>query len=220
MNPVNPAASPRRDARRNHERLLAEARVLFAERGIDAPLDELATRAGVGAGTVYRHFPTRDALVRELYDLGVGDLRDLAPEILAAETGWRSVELYLERLAAWLANSPYVPMVMRRMAEIDPDYRPGTEFAEPIDGLVARAQAEGSLRADVTAVDLSVLVDMLGSLGQYGGTYLPYWRRQLAIVLDGLRARADLTPLPGAGLDFDSFHDMSHRKGPGSAPEA
>lgn len=194
--------------------------MLFAERGIDAPLDELATRAGVGAGTVYRHFATRDALVRELYDHGVDELRALAPEILAAETGWRSVELYLERLAAWLANRPYVPAVMRRMAEIDPDYRPGTEFAEPIGGLVARAQAEGSLRADVTAVDLSVLVDMLGSLGQYGGTYLPYWHRQLAIVLDGLRARPDLTPLPGVGLDFDTFHDMSHRKGPASAPEA
>ncbi|MEV1129023.1 TetR/AcrR family transcriptional regulator [Agromyces sp. NPDC049794] len=217
---MNPPTSPRRDARRNHERLLAEARVLFAERGIEAPLDELATRAGVGAGTVYRHFPNRDALVRELYDLGVGELRDLTPEILAAETGWRSVELYLERYATWLAHSPYVPAVMRRMAEIDPDHRPGAELAEPLDGLVARAQAEGSLRADVTAVDLAVLVDMLGSLGQYGGTYLPYWRRQLAVVLDGLRARPDLTPLPGVGLEFDAFHDMSHRKGPGPAPES
>lgn len=194
--------------------------MLFAERGIEAPLDELATRAGVGAGTVYRHFPNRDALVRELYDLGVGELRDLMPEILAAETGWRSVELYLERHATWLANAPYAPAVMRRMAEIDPDHRPGAELAEPIDGLVARAQAEGSLRADVTAVDLAVLVDMLGSLGQYGGTYLPYWRRQLAVVLDGLRARPDLTPLPGVGLDFDAFHDMSHRKGPGPAAES
>ena len=220
MNIVNPPTSPRRDARRNHERLLVEARVLFAERGIEAPLDELATRAEVGAGTVYRHFPTRDALVRELYDIGVGEVRDLLPEILDAETGWRSVELCLERLAAWLGNAPYVPAVMRRMAEIDPDYRPGTEWAEPIEGLVARAQAEGSLRTDVTAVDLAVLVDMLGSLGQYGGTYLPYWRRQLAVVLDGLRARPDLTPLPGVGLDFEAFHDMSHRKGPRPTPES
>lgn len=214
MKYVNPNASPRRDARRNHERLLVEARALFAERGIDAPLDELATRAGVGAGTVYRHFPSRDALVRELYDTAVADLHDLAPEILGAETGWRSVELYLERLAAWVAESPYLPAIMRRMAELDPTYRPGAEFADAIAGLVARAQAEGSLRDDVTGVDLSVLVDMLGSVGQYGGAYLPYWRRQLTIVLDGLRARPDLTPLPGTGQDFDEFHDMSHAKGP------
>ena len=55
---------------------------------------------------------------------------------------------------------------------------------------------------------------MLGSVGQYGGAYLPYWRRQLTIVLDGLRARPDITPLPGTGQEFDEFHDMSHAKGP------
>ena len=77
-------ASPRRDARRNHERLLVEAKRLFAERGIEAPRDELATRAAVGAGTVYRHFPTRDALIRELYDDGVTDLRAFTADIMAA----------------------------------------------------------------------------------------------------------------------------------------
>lgn len=192
--------------------------MLFGERGIDAPLDELATRAGVGAGTVYRHFPTRDALVRELYDTAVGELRAFAPEIVGAESGWRSIELWLERLGAWVAESPYLPAVMRRVAELDPDHKPGAEFAVTIDGIVARAQAEGSLRSDVTAVDLSVLVDMLGSVGQYGGAYLPFWRRQLAIVLDGLRARPDLTALPGTGQPFNEFHDMSHAKGPRPAP--
>jgi AcrR family transcriptional regulator len=211
---VTPTVSPRRDARRNHERLLVEARILFGERGIDAPLDELALRAGVGAGTVYRHFPTRDVLVRELYDTGVAELHDFAPEILGAETGWRSVQLYLERLASWVADSPYLPAIMRRMAELDPEYRPGAELAEAVDALVARAQAEGTLRPDVTGVDLMVLVDMLGSVGQYGGAYLPYWRRQLTIVLDGLRARPDSATLPGTGQDFDAFHDMSHAKGP------
>lgn len=171
-------------------------------------------RAGVGAGTVYRHFPTRDALVRELYDTAVADLRHFAPQIMGAETGWRAIELWLELLASWLAESPYLPAVMRRMAEIDPGYRPGAEFEEAIDGIVGRAQAEGTLREDVTAVDLSILVDMLGSIGLYGGEYLPHWRRQLTIVLDGLRARPDTTPLPGAGLEFEAFHDMSHRKGP------
>ncbi|MGI9823513.1 TetR/AcrR family transcriptional regulator [Agromyces sp. Marseille-Q5079] len=208
------SASQRRDARRNHERLLAEARALFTERGIEAPLDELATRAGVGAGTVYRHFANRDALIRELYDTGVAELADHAAEILGAETGWRSIELYLDRLAGWVAASPFLPAIMRRVAELDPSYRPGAEFADAINGMVARAQAEGSLRPDVTSVDLSVLVDMLGSIGQYGSAYLPFWRRQLTIVLDGLRARPDNTPIEGEAQGFDEFHDMSHAKGP------
>jgi AcrR family transcriptional regulator len=215
---VSSSLSPRRDARRNHERLLAEAKQLFAERGIDAPLDELAVRAGVGAGTVYRHFPNRDALVRELYDAAVTDLREFAPQFLAAETGWKAIELWLDLVSGWLVASPHLPAVMRRVAELDPTHRPGTEFAPMMDAVVSRAKAEGTLRQDVTAVDLSIMVDMLGSLGQYGGAYLPYWRRQLAVMLDGLRARPDLTPLPGEGQAFDEFHDMSHAKGPSPAP--
>lgn len=204
----------RRDARRNRERLIAEAKRLFAERGIEAPLDELASRAEVGAGTLYRHFPSRDALIRALYDDGVAELQSHATEILDADTAWGGVERWLEILSGWLAERPYIPGVLRRVAELDPDHRPGMEFEALLDGLVERAQAEGALRPDVTAVDLGVLVDMLGSLGQYGGAYLPYWRRQLTIVLDGLRARPDDTPLPGAALDFAGFHDMSHRKRP------
>lgn len=204
----------RRDARRNRERLITEAKRLFAERGIDAPLDELASRAEVGAGTLYRHFPSRDALIRALYDDGVAELQTHAAEILDAGSGWESVERWLEHLSGWLAERPYVPAVLRRVGELDPGHRPGMEFQALLDGIVERAQDEGSLRPDVTAVDLGVLVDMLGSLGQYGGAYLPYWRRQLRIVLDGLRARPDVAPLPGVALEFADFHDMSHRKRP------
>ncbi|KRC61239.1 hypothetical protein ASE14_10010 [Agromyces sp. Root81] len=211
---MSSSLSPRRDAKRNHERLLVEAKQLFAERGIDAPLDELALRAGVGAGTVYRHFPNRDALVRELYDAAVADLQDFAPQIMGAETGWRAIEIWLELLGGWIAASPHLPAVMIRVAELDPGHRPAAQFAPMMDSVVARAHAEGSLRPDVTAVDLSVIVDMLGSIGQYGVAYVPYWRRQLVVVLDGLRARPGLTPLPGQGQSFDEFHDMSHAKGP------
>lgn len=209
---MSSATSSRRDARRNHERLLNEAKALFAERGIDAPLDELASRAGVGAGTVYRHFPTRDALFRELYEQSITMLHDLAPEIIGGETGWQSIELFLERLSEWVAATPYLPELMRRVAEQDPEYRPGLEFEAALDGVVERAKAEGALRPDVTGVDLNVLVNMLGSLGQFGGDYMPYWRRQLAIVRDGLRARPDLEPLPVASQSFTEFHDMAHRR--------
>jgi AcrR family transcriptional regulator len=209
---VSSATSSRRDARRNHERLLNEAKALFAERGIDAPLDELASRAGVGAGTVYRHFPTRDALFRELYDQAISMFHDLAPEIVGAETGWRSIELFLEKLSQWVATTPYLPELMRRVAEQDPEYRPGLEFEAALDGVVERAKAEGALRADVTGVDLNVLVNMLGSLGQFGGDYLPHWRRQLAIVLDGLRARPGQEALPTEAPSLSDFHELAHNR--------
>ncbi|WP_395245339.1 TetR/AcrR family transcriptional regulator [Agromyces sp. MMS24-K17] len=209
---MSSATSTRRDARRNHERLLEEARRLFAERGIDAPLDELATRAGVGAGTVYRHFPTRDALLRELYDAAIKMFHDLGPEVQAAGSGWDAIQVVLERLGQWVAATPYLPALMRRVAAIDGDYRPGLEFAPVLEGIVERAKAEGSLRPDVEAADILVLIDMLGSLGQFGGTNLPFWRRQFAIVLEGIRARPGQEPLPGVALDFDEFHDLAHHR--------
>ncbi|WP_164863676.1 TetR/AcrR family transcriptional regulator [Agromyces sp. LHK192] len=213
---MSSATSTRRDARRNHERLLTEARALFAERGIDAPLDELATRAGVGAGTVYRHFPNRAHLLREIYDDAIEMFERLAPEIADAPTGWRGIELLLERLSEWVAATPYLPDLMRRVAEDDPEHKPGLRFEEALEAVVARAKAEGSLRPDVEGVDLNMLVNMLGSIGRFGGDYLPYWRRQLAIVIDGLRARPDLELLPEPPQSFTEFHDMAHRQATGA----
>ena len=80
--------------------------------------------------------------------------------------------------------------------------------AVPLGPLVA----ELAVRPQALALIVEGFDEM--ALGQYGGAYLPFWRRQLAIILDGLRARADLTPLPGVALEFDEFHDMSHQKRP------
>ncbi|GAA2445834.1 TetR/AcrR family transcriptional regulator [Agromyces soli] len=210
---MSSSTSTRRDARRNHERLLVEARRLFAERGIDAPLDELANRAGVGAGTVYRHFPNREALLLELYDSALVMFRDMQPEILEANTAWQAIERYIERLAGWIAETPYLAALLHRVGEIYPDHQPALAMEPLLNELVDRAKAEGSLRADVTGVDLSVLANMLGSVGQFGGGYLPHWHRQLTIVLDGLRARPELTPLPGEAPSFAEFHELQHGRG-------
>lgn len=199
----------RKDARRNHERLLAEAKGLFIEQGIDAPLEQLATRAGVGAGTLYRHFPTRDRLVRELYDDAVERLGEVSARALGAASGWEAIERYIEDVAEWVIADPSLPALMRRMAEIDPAHRPGARLEAPTAELVARAQREGSLRDDVTGTDLAVLASMIGSVGQYGDGYVPHWRRQARIVLDGLRA-SGASPLPAPAQSADGFHRMVH----------
>ena len=113
----------------------------MAERGIDAPLDEIAPRAGVGRR---RCTATSRIVMRSsgAVRAGVAELHDLASEIVGAETGWRSVELYLERLGAWVADQPYLPAVIA--ASPSSTRLPARcRFEEMIDGLVARAQAEG-----------------------------------------------------------------------------
>ncbi|WP_152602261.1 TetR/AcrR family transcriptional regulator, partial [Cryobacterium roopkundense] len=92
----------RRDARQNRERLVTEARALFATDGVDASLEEIARRADVGVATLYRNFPTRDDLVRALYDLALAELASVRGEMEAAATAWDGVVIYTERVAEWL----------------------------------------------------------------------------------------------------------------------
>src|SRR5215211_8492916 len=88
----------RRDAQRNRERILAAARKLFAERGIDATLDDVAARAGVGVGTVYRRYPNKDALLDELFEERIAELAALAEASLSDEDPWAALVRFLERV--------------------------------------------------------------------------------------------------------------------------
>src|SRR5215212_11501130 len=87
----------RRDAQRNRERILAAARALFAERGVDATLDDVAARAGVGVGTVYRRYPNKDALLDELFEERIGELAALAEASRTAADPWTALVHFLER---------------------------------------------------------------------------------------------------------------------------
>ena len=199
----------RRDARQNRERLLTEARALIAVNGVDASLEEIARRAEVGVATLYRNFPTRDDLVRALYDLALAELAAVQEEIAAADTAWDGVVIYTERVAEWLVADPSLPPILKRMSTLDTGPRASTDFETVIAGLVAQAKKDGALRSDVDAVDIAVLVTMVGSLGSLGGLgsgYAGQWRRQLGIVLDGLRA-ADKprAKLPGRSLKGKDF---------------
>ena len=196
----------RRDARQNRERLLTQARTLIAVNGVDASLEEIARRAEVGVATLYRNFPTRDDLVRALYDLALAELAAVRDEIAAAPTAWDGVVIYTERVAEWLVADPSLPPILKRMSTLDPSARPATDFESVIAGLVAQAKKDGALRGDVDAADIAVLVTMVGSLGGLGSGYAGQWRRQLGIVLDGLRvAEKPRTKLPGRPLKGKEF---------------
>jgi AcrR family transcriptional regulator len=210
--PPQDASQPRRrDARQNRERLIDEARNLIAEHGVDASLEEIARRADVGVATLYRNFPTRDDLVRALYDIAIAELFAVREEIKTAPTAWAGLVLYTERLAEWLVADPSLPPILKRMAVIDPTARPSGGFESHIVSLVAQAKKDGDLRPDVDSMDLAVLVTMIGSLGTLGGGYSGQWRRQLSLVLDGLRTPETTRPkLPGRPLSVKEFQATVH----------
>ncbi|TFC46576.1 TetR/AcrR family transcriptional regulator [Cryobacterium sp. TMT1-21] len=209
--PQDGAQPRRRDARQNRERLIVEARALIAVNGVDASLEEIARRADVGVATLYRNFPTRDDLVRALHDLALAELATVRDEIAAAPTAWAGIVVYTERVAEWLVADPSLPPILRRMETIDPSVGKGTAFQGVITSLVAQAKKDGDLRPDVDAVDLAVLVTMVGSLGLLGGAYSGQWRRQLSVVLDGLRSPdRDRPRLPGRPLRSREFQAAVH----------
>ncbi|MBG6214404.1 MAG: TetR/AcrR family transcriptional regulator [Cryobacterium sp.] len=206
-----PLPPRRRDARLNRDRLIASARTLLAQHGVDASLEAIARQAEVGVATLYRNFPTRDDLVRVLYDLALAQLHAVRGEIEAAPTPWEALVIYTERVAEWLVADPSLPPILRRMAVLEPSARPAAEFDGFIASLVARAKRDGTLRRDVDAVDLAVLVTMVGSLGGLGAGYAGQWRRQLSIVLDGLRAADAPRPrLPGRPLNVKEYQATVH----------
>jgi AcrR family transcriptional regulator len=212
--PDEASPSRRRDARANRDRLLTEARSLFARDGVDASLEEIARRAEVGVATLYRNFPARDDLIRSLYDLSLSELASVREEIEAAATAWEGVVIYMERVAEWLVADPSLPPILKRMATIDPTYRPEAHFESFIATLVKQAKTDGDLRPDVEAVDVAVLVTLVGSLSALGEGYAGQWRRQLSILLDGLRtANGERPKLPGRPLNMKVYQATMHGLG-------
>jgi AcrR family transcriptional regulator len=217
-----PAAGPplarplRADAARNRERILAAAREVFAERGIDATLDDVADRAGVGVGTVYRRFADKDELLDALFSEGLEALVSYAEDAVAADDPWAGLTTYLERGLELHARS-------RGFREAAFDGRRGGErlaharshIAPLVTQVVARAQASGQLRADVATSDIPLIQLMLFGVVESTSTFAPdLWRRYLPIVLDGLRARpGDETPLPAPPLAVEQVAAAMQRSG-------
>lgn len=178
-----PEAKLRADARRNREKVLRAARETFAESGYEVPLDEIAVRAGVGAGTVYRHFPSKEALFEAVTRARVEDLiADAQQRAAAAEPG-PAFFGFLLRLADEAAAKRDLPQAIAV---------PGTvqdEMRSSLGLLLRNAQNAGAVRPGVTATDLVVLLKgMLVSLQQDPDPGLR--DRIVAIITDGLRPPA------------------------------
>ncbi|MCY1142483.1 helix-turn-helix domain containing protein [Actinoplanes sp. Pm04-4] len=180
----------RADAQRNRAALLAAARQVFGEHGLDASLDEIARRAGVGNATLYRRFPTRRDLIAEVFAGQMTGYVELAENALAEPDPWAAFVTYLTRLFEIQATDRGLSELLVTTG-FDEDERLAGLLATAQRGateVIRRAQAAGRLRADFTRRDISLL--MRANAGVLRSSPDPgAWRRQLALVLDGLGAR-------------------------------
>jgi AcrR family transcriptional regulator len=188
----------RADARRNRERVLAAAREVFADQGREAQIDDVARRAQVGVGTVYRHFPTKEALIDAIAGEAFERLVIVAEDQLANNADpWESLEKTLWAGAELLAGDRAVSELMSE-STFNVDFEVQKRMSFAMDGLLQRAQAAGALRPDVILDDITMLMCGVGSATVKSHVVPDSWRRHLCVVIDGLRAANASGPLPSS----------------------
>jgi len=193
----------RQDAERNRQRILVAAAEVFNERGLEVSLDEIARHAGVGVGTVYRRFRTKEELIEALFMDRLEMIAAIADEALASPDPWSGLVSFMERMAETMAgNVGLRQMLMFATYGRDLVAVARQHNAPLIEQLVQRAQAAGQLRADIRQTDIALLVLVLTETTQLAYAANPeIWRRYLTLILDGMRpAREGVTPLPVPAL--------------------
>lgn len=188
VEPVPSLRPLRADARRNHERLLCAARKTFSEQGGDACLDEIARRAGVGIGTLYRHFPTRRDMLEAVLHDDIAEICLYADHLLVSPDPGDSLAAWLRAVVAHATASRGLATELLRTAS-EPGAAPVAKCEEMRAmgaRLLARAQAAGEIRTDVTANDLFTLVNGIAWATEKSHTDRAAGRL-LDVMLDGLR---------------------------------
>ena len=194
----------RADAARNRARLLAAAKEVFAARGLDATMDEVARRAGVGVGTAYRRFRNRDDLIAALFEERLDEFMGLLDESLADSDPWRGLTSFLERsMEMQAADRGFKELLLQSVEGRERMLRFRAHIRPLVAELVRRARDAGALRADVVEDDVLLVSLMTGAVAEFTSDVEPeLWRRALALLLDGLRATG-ASPLPVGPLSAE-----------------
>jgi AcrR family transcriptional regulator len=183
-----PGAPLRADARRNRERLLAAAASAFAEQGADAPLEDIARRAGVGIGTLYRHFPTRLALQEGVFRSQVETVCARGRELAGAPSPGEAFAAWLRVLAGFLAAKRGLSHALISTLGKDSELISscGQAMRDTAGQLLTRAQQAGAVRGDLSAMDVMRLMHGIGVATEHASGEAD---RMLSLLLDGMRAR-------------------------------
>jgi AcrR family transcriptional regulator len=197
---------PRADAARNREKLLAAGAAVFGERGLDAPLEEVARRARVSVGTLYNHFPVRQDLFDAIFPARLEALDRVAVAALAEPDPWTGFVAFIEGLVALQAADRGLNDVLARR------FPPASELREAchrcfahLGRIAERAKESGRLRPDFETQDVIPLMWAMSQIIRESKDVAPdAWRRFLGLVLDGLRAGA-AHPLPVPALSSDQM---------------
>jgi AcrR family transcriptional regulator len=182
-----PARRPlRADAQRNYDRLIEVARQTFTELGGDTPLEEVARRAGVGIGTLYRHFPNRLDLLESIYREDVDRLSAMARTVTAELEPWDAVVAWLEEFSMYAATKRVLLTEIVEVAGRDAEVLTHSRkvITEAADLVIGGAQRAGVVRKDIEFSDVTRLV---GGCTMMPGADAAQQKRMLRLVLDGLR---------------------------------
>jgi AcrR family transcriptional regulator len=183
----------RADARRNYGRLVAAAREAFTEHGVEAHLDDIARRAAVGPGTLYRHFPTREALLAAVYRGDVEEMAVRANQLAEKYPPGEALAEWLRLQLDYIKHKRGLGAAVKAMLGADSETLAWCRetMRGAVGGLLARAQAAGVIRTDVAAADVLRLVHAVGLASEPAPEDAD---RLLSVVLDGLRPQGAVAP--------------------------
>ena len=199
----------REDAERNRRRVLVGARELFAVKGIEATLNDLAQHIGLGVATVYRRFASKDKLIDALFEDALDEVARLAEAALQQDNSWEGFVWFVEQQCALTA----VDRGLREMVYSNVYGRNRVERARErivplIAQVVERARVDGHLRPDIQPSDAFVLGLVAGTVNEWAGDVAPeLWRRYVVLMLEGMRYRLDGCPADVEALNDDQIEE-------------
>lgn len=195
---AEPQRALRADARRNRERVLAAASAAFAEEGFDVSVAEIARRAGVGTGTLFRHFPTKLELEVAVVLERTQGMRVALADALEEPDPWGGFVQLMEAAVEMTACDRCLGDAVSEEMLADPRLdQQRTQMLAGIETLLERGRSAGAIRPDIMAEDIFVLTSAIGSTMERYRTRPDLWRRYLGVVLDGLRAEGAEPLFPG-----------------------